>query len=682
MRRTIYPIATGVLTVLVLIAFIAALLRPFVPNPQSPRLAGRVDEFVLAGRGQPVLWRPLEPGAFALARRGGLPILLFVGVTASSLAAELDQNVFTDPDVARYVNMNFHCLRVDGLQHPQWVNAFSPISRLREEFVPGAQIWVLDPGGDVIGFIGRTAADEVFTADVMLRRLIDIRKIYDRYASGEMTPRLDLVQRSDLARLSSLEKVEEPNLDLYERALQSVADAERGGFPRRGMQELRPLAYVFLARRGRIDQLREALDPMLVSPMGDVVDGSFFRLARSADFRQVSFSKSSAENADMLLALAIALRHTDDPLYAWWVDRLFDYLLRGAVDGERLAAFQVEKGATLARSPRNSFSAAKLREALTPAQRSWARQNLGLDVMGNPQMTPYLVSGAVVLDPTLPEVLASLRQSISEPRNLSGTGYFEVEAYVAARLVEAARIVGDAQRLNSALSRVAGLEAFRTGTTFARRLPRSEYAPPYLGDALSYADAKLQEYLATGEHTALSLGLSALVEAERSFRGDRLGEYVLAPPPSPWPYTNVPELVDNLRESCTARMLRLAWMYGELLSDSDEGRSLSRVASDVARHFASVAQDGGVEVAGFYHAAAMRAQVRKVLSVGPDAVQDAAWMASQVPSVFVAPAVGPIRRDLQERGPGLYVTTSDHLLGPLSREEAVEALQLSALDAP
>src|SRR5690242_20862480 len=100
MYRPSYGVVTGVVAVLVAVAFIAKLAQPYIPEPPAGRfLRGETAAYVVAGARQRIEWHPLEPEIFSEARRRDMPILLVVGAPWSKYGRDMDSGVFSDASI-------------------------------------------------------------------------------------------------------------------------------------------------------------------------------------------------------------------------------------------------------------------------------------------------------------------------------------------------------------------------------------------------------------------------------------------------------------------------------------------------------------------------------------------------------------------------------------------------------
>lgn len=654
--------------ILALLGLFTIALRPFVAPPAENRLQASDDLFLKRASRQLVDWRLLNGDSLSEARRLERPIFLVVGLSVSSFGRQMDDMCFGDTEIARYLNANFVSIRVDGLDQPEMLNALFPLARVSLGITPEFQMWVLDPSANIVEPVPRPPSNEEVSRDVFLGQLIEALSTYQSLEGSDDPPKGAVVQDHDLDVIANPESLEEPDVAAFEQNLRLMVDERSGGLGDSEFQMLQPNALQFLLKAGATRPAVQLLQARIASPMFDIQDGGFFRASLSRDFSAVQFDKAAVENAEMLTALGHAQLATHDPLLDYAAKQTFELLdTRMRVKGQ-IAAFQTETGKNGNRSDRYSFSLRRLRDTLDPGERTWARDWLGLYIPANPQMVPHLTRTDAIGDSHFNPILKKLRAANSTtPRNLSGFGFLETEAWVTARMVEWARMTGDAGRLHRALMRAKNLDPFVSEDGLRRQVGSDGAADGDLGDYLSFADAKLQIFLATADSRALDEGLQQLILAESMFRGDVSGEYRLTLDPPLLPDADVPEIVDNFGESDSARMMRLLNSYGLVERNRVQGEALRSKARSILRRFGTVADPGSIEFAGFYADALDLEPGPYALAIGPRAVALARSLAAQAPRSLVL--LGTERSDLQRSAPGIYVDDGQWR-GPLSVMEA------------
>jgi uncharacterized protein YyaL (SSP411 family) len=671
MRQPGFGVVTFVVTALAVVGISAQLLRPYVPAIGENAMDRETEPFLRAGRLHTIPWQRYGAEALKKARQSNRPVLLYIGVTPSRIGRDFD-DAFRDPDVARLVTSRFVPARIDGLEHPEWLSAFFPISRLKLRFQPDAQIWFLDGNGEPFDALTRASSAPLPT---QIGLLTTLRTTLDRYASipseGNTSDAAE-IQDADLRRLALSSSQSQVDLNGYRLGLHPLVDPIGGGFPIEGLRQPRSHVHRFLLSVGDQATARQALDPLLRSPQRDLVEGGFFHVSMGANPWYVEFDKWTSETAGMAHTLALAYCLLGDPMYRNAAIECLDALL-GPLMGEKfLTAGEVGVTYGRDRSERHSFPPRRLAELLSQDEVNWAVENLGLDLARNPQAVPYLRTDSDATERM--RVLTKL--GVRPPRaERAKEGYAGIHLGAMARALQAARLLGDTNRLRILSRRFAQTsDAFVTRAGYVRHVANEGQAPGVLGDHLAYVDAKLQHFLATGQNLSLAEGRRALLKTIRRFR-TAPGQFVISPstagegrPPA------VPELADNGRESCTAQAIRLLLAYGRLLANKPDGNEFLSEGYAALYRYGGIAFDGGPSTAGFFAAAAEAADDNYAVCAGPNALRMAEMLARRCPARLVIPAIGNVRRDVANRGPGIYLVLRGAVRGPYQPEQAVRLL--------
>lgn len=675
MYKPSFGVVSGVVVVLAILAVLSKLVIGLIPDGPPNGLALETSEFLLQAAHEEIDWHTLTEDTFAYARKQEKPIMLVVGSACSPAGRAADKVVFPTKEVRGFLARNFICVRVDVMARPEFMNAFLPLSRAallnggRLAIPPDYQVWFLDPKGYVFGYAAETVQGRPLDPRAFLADLEDAANRFDRIQSGKEKAGVD--QGRDLAVLEAQPQQVLPDLAGFAEFLRESTATGVGGFPINGYQRLWPSAWEFQLRMGRFADYAQSILPCLQSPDVDVLDGGFFTGGATMDWRGIGYDKLTVVNAAMLKTLALGAGLMRSPDQRWLALRTFDALLTQFPRDGLLATGQVGDEGNLGRSTRCSFSPRQLR-ALLPesADREWARVNLGLRVETNPQMTPMLANIDTPLKDTsrFQAVVDALSKGRPSPK-VAGLADLDVGGFATARMMESARLLGDRQRLVKAEGLFERLDAFRSLNDVVHSQATGARPSSYLGDYLAYADGALQYFLATGDIPTLQNGIAVLRRGLFLYGGSIRGLYRLSQPPST---SNAPqdaaspEIVDNIRESCTAQVIRLGSEYGRLLGD--HGADFTRASNDALTRFAPICPSLGQYAAGFYCAAAEVQDAAYAVTVGPDAMGLAARLARLAPGRLVAPSFGPVKAPGE--GVGVYVIRALSVQGPMTPEQA------------
>ena len=750
MHRPGFGATTLILIVLTIIGLVAVAIKPLIPPGPPNALSGESSYYLQQGAHQRIAWRTISPD-LAAAAGGGKPIMLVIGTPWSRIARMFDEGVFAEPFIQAFVSHTFVCVRIDGSDNPEWLSAYWRLGRVQDGMIPDFQIWFLDSQGHPYDSVHFGSVGDVPDYDAFHDRLDKLRdEAEDAPAIVATAEARDLASDLDDVVKSKASAVLGPaDCDQFFDVCAGVAGADRrrpskyGGFPNRApdsapVQRLLPNALLYLLLTGADARnvetyyskvavprrpyaaFHEAADPAMGGPIVDWLDGGFFIRSESIDWSRPEFDKTAIQNAELMQVFALAdvlLKHApDDPPYKQIAMAAFDALAGPFMSDGYVQACRVGDEVKGGRSAHSSFAPSLLRDLLgglsvrTSSGASvdaypWARSNLGLRVESNPEMLVSMPDPRLTLgEPqALASVLAALRASADErPVAYAAPAVAEVNGTVAARMLWVARLWNDPERLAKAHALFQRLGSFFVGDFVVHSLHRRNGAD-YLGDYLAYADAALQDYLATGSAKSFQSGLDVLTKARELFetRGQEGVWNVVHNDPKNSPLDSLegmrsvggPQLADDEGESCTARLIRLANSYGMMLHGGTTSEKSLATSLQMDAFYATTAFAGAATLwnnrkvipaavpvlAGYYCAAAPVVDERyaeHAFVVGPHCLQIAGDLLRLAPTHMVASCLGPVRRDLQRLGPGIYVMGRDERpRGPLTLGEAAAALQ-------
>jgi uncharacterized protein YyaL (SSP411 family) len=441
-----------------------------------------------------------------------------------------------------------------------------------------------------------------------------------------------------------------------------------------------PGVLQYLLLTGRTAEFRRIADSMIKSPIVDWLDGGFYRAYGPLGSRTLEFDKVSTTNAELMTVFAKAGVLLKVPLYQQVAKACFDNLAERMVQSGIVAGCQVGDEGPQGRSARNSFSPKRLRELLTPVEQQIAADRLRLRADANRFMSvwPESPDDGFREGSAVSRVLAKLRSARTGNPTLAGLRQLDVHGFVVARLLECARLWGDAERLLVVDELFERLDWFLAGDDVRHTLESNVPAEPFLGDYLAYADAALHHYLAFGRNSSLQRGMRVLLRARFLFESGT---------PGVWQMTfqekgtleprdvDVPEILDLVRESCSAQAIRLCNSYGRILRNAE---LLQAAQSSVAQYSAPLAQVG-LDGAGMFCSSAKVLDDTHAVVVGPGSAKLADRLYRLAPHRLVAPALGDVETAFQSMAAGIYIISSGQVGAPIKEPVAVRALSTPLL---
>ena len=265
-------------------------------------------------------WLEWGDEAFARAKQENKPILLDISAVWCHWCHRLDQDTYSVPDIAEYVNTNFIPIRVDTDKRPD-------INR-RYNLGGWPTTAFLTPDGLLIG--GGT----YFPPEQMRQLLHDIRASWQKL-QNQPKPQPTPEPISKPGELSAI---------IVGDILGEVAnnfDPTYGGFgsepkfPQTDAQELALTRYHYTGNREVLEIALVTLNHVGRSGTYDKEMGGFFRYSTTRDWSVPHFEKMCEDNAKWLQLYLHAHQATADPLYREIARGIIDYVNDWLSDGER-----------------------------------------------------------------------------------------------------------------------------------------------------------------------------------------------------------------------------------------------------------------------------------------------------------------------------------------------------------
>ncbi|HET6579063.1 MAG TPA: thioredoxin domain-containing protein [Gemmatimonadales bacterium] len=273
----------------------------------SNRLAASSSAYLKSAAHQPIHWFPWSEEAFAAAQREDRPILLDIGAVWCHWCHVMDGESYEDPELARFLNQHFVCIKVDRDERPdvdaRYQRAVQALTRqggwpLTAFLTPAGEVFyggTYFPPDGAHGRPGfRSVLESVLEAYRARREQVHsqaeaIRRVVsddlDEAAPGEATPQV---------------------LDAAVDQMQRVFDPVNGGFGR-SPKFPHPGALTLLLHRwsDRPDPsvraiLDRTLEGMARGGIHDQLGGGFHRYSVDAEWIVPHFEKMSYDNSELL----------------------------------------------------------------------------------------------------------------------------------------------------------------------------------------------------------------------------------------------------------------------------------------------------------------------------------------------------------------------------------------------
>jgi uncharacterized protein YyaL (SSP411 family) len=300
------------------------------------QLINESSPYLLQHAHNPVNWYPWGDEALEKAKKENKLILVSIGYSACHWCHVMERESFEDTTVARIMNENFVCIKVDREERPD----IDDIYMTAVQLMTGSGGWPLNcfalPDGRPI--YGGT----YFPKDKWIQVLEGLTKDYSRNrekwleAADQLT---DGIRKSDLLPLNNAPA--QFHLDTLEKMVTNWKpqfDSKEGG-PSRAPKFPIPNNYLFLMQYGYLHQDEEVLnhvkltlDKMAMGGIYDQIGGGFARYSTDIEWKVPHFEKMLYDNAQLLSLYAQGYQLFQDVEYKKVVYQTVDFLERELLD--------------------------------------------------------------------------------------------------------------------------------------------------------------------------------------------------------------------------------------------------------------------------------------------------------------------------------------------------------------
>jgi len=657
-KRGTYAMLNLTMLSLAFVACMVFVCRPLVPPPELGPIAREPGQFMRSGASQKVAWQTLGDDPFAEARRLDLPVLFVIGTDASNEARAYDRWVFSANEVAVRINRDFIPVRVDLDQSPDWAQRFWPLSQARTTLDSGFQIWVTTSEGKVVA--GLTEAPEGIRFDPV--SFLSLLSRWHQIAQQrELDSQVWATHQADAENLRQIADQEVANRDAYAVALQARLTTEGFAFGpslRPATQELR-----LLLEAGPRSLADAAWQATLQSRSVDWVHGGLFEEVEPQT-NVISYDKRAETAAEWAALCALRARQTGDAVDHWIAEWTFDRVWNEFHRDGKVLAWVSSEADAFGRNRRNVLEPGTISLLKDPTPWGLSGDNSTFSLRWTPPV------GESVLAEREKE-LNKLREHPNHVAFRGGpTELLGPTATFYARMLEAARLLGDGDRAEPVARQWPRMAAYRAGPGDVRRTSRaSGRAALALADYVAYIDFALQVALWDGNRLAMDEAIrvagAALAFADgeglpTAGRPDAMMPPAMAPLPAP---------LDGPGESPTSGLMRTLNVVALALPDSERPSLRNRLRrwSGALGHDL---RELDRRTSSFYRADNLLRAPRGVLVVGdPMGFRELLALTSpRVPTLAVDTVPG-LR-------PGVYLVSNDRREGPISAAEALDRLRL------
>jgi len=324
------------------------------PKQTANRLARETSPYLLAHAHNPVDWYPWGPEALDKARKDDKPIFLSIGYSSCHWCHVMEKKVFSNPEIARFMNEHFVNIKVDREERPDLDDIYMTALQMYFDAIGSPQSggWPLSifltPDGRPLG--GGT----YFPPDDEEGR-VGFPSLTKRVVATWRDNRKDLEKNADIlasavraaarprAALNPVE-LERPLIDPVLKNLTASYDDEHGGlgynpkapdrpkFPQPTKLALLQYEATRHANEEAGKMLYYTLDRIAAGGIHDHIGGGFHRYSTDRFWRVPHFEKMLYDNAQLADLYADAFRSTKQRHYQEIVEATIEFVLRDLKD--------------------------------------------------------------------------------------------------------------------------------------------------------------------------------------------------------------------------------------------------------------------------------------------------------------------------------------------------------------
>ncbi|NLD04659.1 MAG: thioredoxin domain-containing protein [Synergistaceae bacterium] len=299
------------------------------------RLADEKSPYLLQHKDNPVNWYPWGEEALNKAKEENKPLFISIGYSTCHWCHVMNRESFNDVEVAKVLNEYFVPIKVDREERPDIDKVYMSFS----EAMTGQGGWPLNvfatPLGspfyvgtyfpkksryNMIGIIELSnklnefwIKDEEKIIDESNNVLKEVKKIYEKYDTGDIEDNIDLESNS---------------------ILNKIFDPKNGGFgtkPKFPMPQYLLFLLEYAEKSGNKRSLEIAeitLEKMYKGGIFDHIGYGFFRYSVDEKWLVPHFEKMLYDNALLSLVYTKAYELTDKELYKNVANKIYEFILR------------------------------------------------------------------------------------------------------------------------------------------------------------------------------------------------------------------------------------------------------------------------------------------------------------------------------------------------------------------
>ena len=309
-------------------------------NPTYNHLAGQTSPYLLQHARNPVDWFPWGDEPFEKAQQENKLVLISIGYAACHWCHVMEEECFSDPEVARRMNEHYVCIKVDREERPDIDHYYMEAVQLMN----GSGGWPLNcfalPDGKPV--LGGT----YFPKDQWMELLNKLADAYrqdpariDKQAN-DLQQDIDRIQISE--NLQTLDQFEPGVLEDYFSRIWRVLDKEEGGvkgapkFPMPVLHQFLLKYYFETGSQEVLDYITRTLQKMREGGIYDQLAGGFARYSTDQNWFVPHFEKMLYDNAQLASLYSRVYLQTRQELFLNTTIEILDFLKKQMMSDDYL----------------------------------------------------------------------------------------------------------------------------------------------------------------------------------------------------------------------------------------------------------------------------------------------------------------------------------------------------------
>ncbi|HEY5774002.1 MAG TPA: thioredoxin domain-containing protein, partial [Chitinophagaceae bacterium] len=298
------------------------------------RLATASSPYLQQHADNPVDWHEWNDEALATAKKENKPLLVSIGYASCHWCHVMEKESFMDTAVARIMNENFICIKVDREERPDIDNIYMDACQL----ISGGGGWPLNAFAlsDGKPFFAGT----YYSKSGWLSLLKEISKAY-KEKKDLVIKQADALTKGISDEEFSFNSVDSSAIVLNNQGYQNLfdsiylkTDTVNGGlkgspkFPMPALTEFLLQNYYLTGNNKALDAASITLNKMALGGIYDHLDGGFARYATDNEWRIPHFEKMLYDNAQLISLYAHAYQITQNDFYKTIITETISFVER------------------------------------------------------------------------------------------------------------------------------------------------------------------------------------------------------------------------------------------------------------------------------------------------------------------------------------------------------------------